>query len=142
MDRHEFKQHHLGKEVCELLPVPGREKFIFLEFGVEKGYIKGKAGGPSMGRRHQDCAVGLGVTDGKGICASGNAASLRAPSSASTPHALHPCPHLLQLQLDDLLLKGISFVLSLHVGLFNAVLLGTETAERVISQLQNGCQSP
>lgn len=55
-----------------------------------------------------------------------------------TPHALRLYTHLLQLQLDDLLLKGISFVLSLHVGLFNAVLLGTETAERVISQLQNG----
>lgn len=95
-----------------------------------------------MGRRHQrDVPWGLGMTKGKGGCASGNATSLRAPSSASTPRALCPCTHLLQLQLYDLLLKGISFVLSLHVGLFNAVLLGTETAEPVISQLQNSRQS-
>lgn len=45
------------------------------------------------------------------------------------PHWLlemNPCTHLLQLQLNDLLLKGVGFVLSLHVGLFYAVLLGTE----------------
>ena len=46
-----------------------------------------------------------------------------------------PHTHLLQLQLDDLLLEGVSFVLSLHVGLFYAVLLGTETPEWVISQV-------
>ena len=49
-----------------------------------------------------------------------------------------PHTHLLQLQLDDLLLEGVSFVLSLHVGLFYAVLLGTETPEQVISQVPSG----
>ena len=49
-----------------------------------------------------------------------------------------PHTHLLQLQLDDLLLEGVSFVLSLHVGLFYAVLLGTETPEWVINQVPSG----
>lgn len=59
----------------------------------------------------------------------------------ATPCVRPPCTHLLQLQLDDLLLEGVSFVLSLHVGLFYAVLLGTETPEQVISQVQNSHQA-
>lgn len=53
---------------------------------------------------------------------------------------MFPCTHLLELQLNDLFLKGISFVLSLHVGFLYAVLLGTETSRQVISQLQNSHQ--
>lgn len=81
------------------------------------------------------------MTQGKSICATGKATSLRPPSSAGNLCAMPLCTHLLQLQLDDLLLKGISFVLSLHVGLFYAVLLSTETPEQGISQLHNSYQS-
>lgn len=51
-----------------------------------------------------------------------------------------PCvtpTHLLELQLDDLLFEGISLVLSLHVGLFETVLLGTETPEHMVSWIPN-----
>lgn len=39
---------------------------------------------------------------------------------------LFPSAHLLQLQLNDLFLEGISFVLPLHVSLFHTILLSTE----------------
>lgn len=38
--------------------------------------------------------------------------------------------HLLQLQLNDLFLEGISFVLPLHVSLFHAILLSTEKKKK------------
>lgn len=56
---------------------------------------------------------------------------------SSHPTCVSSSTHLLELQLDDLLLEGISFVLSLHVSLLYAVLLRTETSKWVISQLQN-----
>lgn len=77
--------------------------------------------------------MGLRMTQVNSICA---ATSLRPPSSAATRCVVLLCTNLLKLQLDDLLLEGISFVLSLHVSLFCAVLLGTETPKQVISQLQ------
>ena len=39
---------------------------------------------------------------------------------------LFPSTHLLQLQLNDLFLEGISFVFPLHVSLFHTILLSTE----------------
>lgn len=47
-----------------------------------------------------------------------------------------PRTHLLQLQLNDLLLEGVGFVLSLHVGFFYAVLLGTEIQGRQVSSFK------
>lgn len=49
---------------------------------------------------------------------------------------MHPSTHLLQLQLNDLLLKGVGFVLSLHVGFFYAVLLGTEIQGKLLSSFK------
>lgn len=47
-----------------------------------------------------------------------------------------PRTHLLQLQLNDLLLEGVGFVLSFHVGFFYAVLLGTEIQGRQVSSFK------
>ena len=50
MERHEFKQQHLVKEMYELRLAPSREKFISLESGVEKATekesVKGEVGVP------------------------------------------------------------------------------------------------
>ena len=88
----------------------------------------------------EECAMGIRMTPRNGIHKAGKVTSLRPQSSAATSRVMLPCTHLLELQLNDLLLKGISFVLSLHVGLLYAVLLGTETSKQVISQLQNSHQ--
>lgn len=79
----------------------------------------------------------LRMTPGNCIHEAQKVARLRPPSSAATLL----CTHLLELQLDDLLLEGISFILSLHVGLLYTVLLGTETSKQVISQLQTANRS-
>lgn len=47
------------------------------------------------------------------------------PSLLALPFPF-PSTHLLQLQLNDLFLEGISFVLPFHVSLFHAILLSTE----------------
>lgn len=43
---------------------------------------------------------------------------------------LFPSPHLLQLQLNDLFLERVSFILPLHVSLFHTVLLSTEKGSK------------
>lgn len=45
-----------------------------------------------------------------------------------------PPTHLLQLQLNDLFLEGVGFILPLHVSLFHTILLSTEKRSSEMNQ--------